>query len=44
MYVVGSNDDIMFNQSGSLSFFANDAEDFYGNNSGSISTVVTRIE
>lgn len=44
MYVVGSNANITFNHSGNLSFFANDADDFYGNNSGSISTVITRLD
>lgn len=43
-YIVGSSAEINFMHSGSLSFFANDAEDFYDNNLGSISTVVTRIE
>lgn len=44
MYVVGSNAYITFNESGSLSFFANDADAFYGNNMGSITTTITRID
>ena len=43
-YVIGSNQNITFNESGNLSLFANDAEGFYGNNTGSISTTITRIE
>jgi len=43
-YIVGGDAEITFEQGGSLSFFANDAEDFYDNNSGNISTVITRID
>lgn len=42
LYSVGSNKTITFNEGGQLSFFANDAEDFYENNSGQITTTITR--
>ncbi len=41
-YTIGKDTTITINESGTLLFFANDAPDFYGNNSGSIYTSVTR--
>lgn len=41
-YVVGADTTITFNESGTLWFYANDAIGFYGNNSGSINTEITR--
>lgn len=41
-YNVGVINTIKFNESGELTFFANDADDFYSNNSGSIKTTITR--
>lgn len=43
-HIVGGEREVTFNESGTLSLFANDAEGFYGNNSGSINTTITRLE
>ena len=44
LYSVGSTNTITFNETGMLTFFANDAEGFYGNNMGSITTTIMRIQ
>ena len=41
-YIVGKDTTLTFEESGNLFLFANDAEGFYGNNSGSIFTEITR--
>ena len=43
-YIIGSDTSVTFNETGWLKMFANDAEDFYDNNSGSIYTNIKRTE
>ena len=43
-YIIGKDTTISFNETGRIMLFGNDAEGFYGNNSGSIYTEITRTK